>query len=101
MLITNLLLFFFFFFLCVSLKEIDKENGIKTFSIETVEGKGVISLVGDLDYEKKSLYQLKILAIVSIIMILLSDYSIVNIFASVFISFPHLIIAQINHNLVG
>uniref|UniRef100_T1KWL6 Cadherin domain-containing protein n=2 Tax=Tetranychus urticae TaxID=32264 RepID=T1KWL6_TETUR len=46
------------------LQEIDKENnGPKTFSIETVEGKGVISLVGDLDYERRSLYQLKILAI--------------------------------------
>ncbi|XP_053210328.1 cadherin-23-like [Panonychus citri] len=45
------------------LQEIDKDNGPKTFSIETVEGKGVISLVGDLDYERRSLYQLKILAI--------------------------------------
>ncbi|RWS28589.1 cadherin-23-like protein [Leptotrombidium deliense] len=45
------------------LEEIDKENGPTTFSIETVEGRGVISLVGDLDYERKSLYQLKILAI--------------------------------------
>ncbi|RWS14756.1 cadherin-23-like protein [Dinothrombium tinctorium] len=46
-----------------SLQEIDNENGPNTFSIETVEGRGVISLVGDLDYERKSFYQLKILAI--------------------------------------
>ncbi|CAG2110523.1 unnamed protein product, partial [Medioppia subpectinata] len=34
-----------------------------TFSIETIEGKGVISLSSSLDYEKKSIYQLKVLAI--------------------------------------
>lgn len=31
--------------------------------IETIDGKGVISLVRQLDYERKSLYQLKVLAI--------------------------------------
>jgi len=48
------------------LQEVDKEaSAPDTFAIETVEGKGVISLVDQLDYERKSLYQLRILAIVS------------------------------------
>lgn len=34
-----------------------------TFSIQTTQGKGVISLVGPLDYERKGLYQLRVLAI--------------------------------------
>lgn len=33
------------------------------FAIETQDGKGVISLIGKLDYEQKSLYQLRILAV--------------------------------------
>jgi hypothetical protein len=33
------------------------------FSISTVNGKGVIKLIGKLDYENKFLYQLKILAV--------------------------------------
>lgn len=37
------------------------ESGI--FSISTVNGQGVIRLVGSLDYEKSSLHQLKILAV--------------------------------------
>ena len=32
------------------------------FSIQTVEGKGVIRLAGTLDYERKSLYQIRVLA---------------------------------------
>lgn len=37
------------------------ESGL--FSISTVNGQGVIRLVGSLDYEKTSLHQLKILAV--------------------------------------
>jgi hypothetical protein len=37
------------------------ENGL--FSISTINGQGVIRLVGNLDYEKSSLHQLKILAV--------------------------------------
>lgn len=37
------------------------ESGL--FSISTVNGQGVIRLVGSLDYEKSSLHQLKILAV--------------------------------------
>lgn len=37
------------------------ESGL--FSISTVDGQGVIRLVGSLDYEKTSLHQLKILAV--------------------------------------
>lgn len=33
------------------------------FSISTLNGQGVIRLVGSLDYEKTSLHQLKILAV--------------------------------------
>lgn len=33
------------------------------FSIQTINGRGVIRLVSGLDYEKKSLYQLRILAV--------------------------------------
>lgn len=48
-----------------SLTELDKEPGPETFSIENVDGRGVISLMARLDYEKKSLYHLRILATVS------------------------------------
>ncbi|XP_022254266.1 cadherin-23-like [Limulus polyphemus] len=34
-----------------------------TFAIQTSNGQGVISLVGKLDYERKSLYQLRVLAV--------------------------------------
>lgn len=47
-------------------QEIDSDSSEKsgtTFSVETVEGKGVISLISELDYERKSIYQLRILAI--------------------------------------
>lgn len=37
------------------------ESGL--FSISTINGQGVIRLVGSLDYEKTSLHQLKILAV--------------------------------------
>nr|XP_012151361.1 PREDICTED: cadherin-23 [Megachile rotundata] len=43
------------------LQELDGDNDV--FSIATVNGKGVIRLVGHLDYERKYLYQLRILAI--------------------------------------
>lgn len=43
------------------LQELDGENDV--FSISTVQGKGVIKLIKELDYEKKSLYQLKVLAV--------------------------------------
>lgn len=42
------------------LQELDGDDDV--FSISTVNGKGVIRLVGELDYEKKFLYQLRILA---------------------------------------
>ncbi|XP_055377759.1 cadherin-23 isoform X2 [Condylostylus longicornis] len=43
------------------LQELDGDNEI--FSIATYQGKGILRLVGNLDYERKSLYQLRILAI--------------------------------------
>ena len=43
------------------LRELDGDNDV--FSISTINGKGVIGLVGQLDYEKKYLYQLRILAV--------------------------------------
>lgn len=43
------------------LQELDGDNDV--FSISTVNGKGIIRLVGSLDYEKKYLYQLRILAV--------------------------------------
>uniref|UniRef100_A0A1B0CCE9 Putative cadherin egf lag seven-pass g-type receptor n=1 Tax=Lutzomyia longipalpis TaxID=7200 RepID=A0A1B0CCE9_LUTLO len=43
------------------LQELDGENEV--FSITTNQGKGVIRLMRDLDYERKSLYQLRILAV--------------------------------------
>ncbi|XP_018347185.1 PREDICTED: cadherin-23 [Trachymyrmex septentrionalis] len=43
------------------LQELDGDNNV--FSISTVNGKGVIRLVGSLDYERKYLYQLRILAV--------------------------------------
>lgn len=43
------------------LQELDGDDDV--FSVSTVNGKGVIKLVKELDYEKKFLYQLKILAV--------------------------------------
>ncbi|XP_073991281.1 cadherin 88C isoform X3 [Rhodnius prolixus] len=43
------------------LQELDNEEN--PFTVSTVNGKGVIRLVGKLDYERKFLYQLKVLAI--------------------------------------
>ncbi|XP_064550681.1 cadherin-23 [Drosophila montana] len=43
------------------LQELDGDNDI--FSISTHQGKGILRLQRELDYEKKSLYQLRILAI--------------------------------------
>lgn len=43
------------------LEELDGDN--EAFSISTTQGKGVIRLRKSLDYERKSLYQLKVLAI--------------------------------------
>ncbi|XP_071565121.1 cadherin-23 [Temnothorax nylanderi] len=43
------------------LQELDGDNNV--FSISTVNGKGVIRLVGSLDYERKYLYQLRVLAV--------------------------------------
>ncbi|XP_043267778.1 cadherin-23 [Venturia canescens] len=43
------------------LQELDGDNGV--FSISTTNGTGVIRLVGDLDYERKYLYQLRVLAV--------------------------------------
>lgn len=43
------------------LQELDGDNDV--FTISTQQGKGVIRLSGKLDYERKSLYQLRVLAI--------------------------------------
>lgn len=43
------------------LQELDEDNSV--FSITTSQGKGLIKLVGDLDYEKKTLYHLRVLAV--------------------------------------
>ena len=43
------------------LEELDGDN--EAFSISTTQGKGIIRLKKSLDYERKSLYQLKVLAI--------------------------------------
>ncbi|XP_036234309.2 cadherin-23 isoform X2 [Bactrocera oleae] len=43
------------------LQELDGDNDI--FSISTYQGKGVLRLTGELDYETKSLYQLRVLAV--------------------------------------
>lgn len=45
------------------LEEVDKEpSAPPTFIIDNKEGKGHVQLVGRLDFERKSLYQLKVLA---------------------------------------
>lgn len=47
-------------------QEVDKEpNANRTFSIDTRGGRGIISLIAPLDYERKHLYQLRIIASVS------------------------------------
>ncbi|XP_049868235.1 cadherin-23 [Pectinophora gossypiella] len=43
------------------LQELDGD--VDNFAVQTVNGKGVIRLVNRLDYEKKSLYQLRVLAV--------------------------------------
>ncbi|CAG4949111.1 unnamed protein product [Colias eurytheme] len=43
------------------LQELDGDE--ESFSIQTVNGKGVIRLINSLDYERKSLYQLRVLAV--------------------------------------
>ncbi|XP_033230917.1 cadherin-23 isoform X2 [Belonocnema kinseyi] len=43
------------------IQELDGDNDM--FSITTVNGKGVIRLIGSLDYERKYLYQLRVLAV--------------------------------------
>ncbi|KAL0881086.1 hypothetical protein ABMA27_002212 [Loxostege sticticalis] len=43
------------------LQELDGD--IENFSVQTVNGKGVIRVTNSLDYEKKSLYQLRVLAV--------------------------------------
>lgn len=43
------------------LQELDGDVG--NFAIQTVNGKGVIRLASPLDYEKKSLHQLRVLAV--------------------------------------
>lgn len=43
------------------IEELDGDNDI--FSITTSQGKGVIRLSGSLDYERKNLYQLRVLAV--------------------------------------
>ena len=41
----------------------DLEDEGNLFSISTVNGKGVIRLIGQLDYERSSLHQLRVLAV--------------------------------------
>lgn len=53
--------FFFKLQVVYYLQELEGDNDV--FSIGTQHGKGVIRLVKDLDYERKSLYQLRVLAI--------------------------------------
>ncbi|CAH0406856.1 unnamed protein product [Chilo suppressalis] len=43
------------------LQEVDGD--VENFSVQTVNGKGVIRLLSSLDYERKSLYQLRVLAV--------------------------------------
>lgn len=43
------------------LQELDGD--VESFSVQTVNGKGVVRLTKGLDYERKSLYQLRILAV--------------------------------------
>lgn len=43
------------------MQEVDGD--IENFAVQTVNGKGVIRLTKSLDYERKSLYQLRILAV--------------------------------------
>lgn len=40
--------------------EADTKSDVEKFTISTVDGEGVLRLVGDLDYERKSLYQLRV-----------------------------------------
>ncbi|XP_041988601.1 cadherin-23 isoform X1 [Aricia agestis] len=44
-----------------NLQELDGD--VDNFAIQTVNGKGVIRLINQLDYERKSLYQLRVLAV--------------------------------------
>ena len=65
--ITNIMTKNIFFFFVEISQEVDKEpNANRTFSIDTRGGKGVISLIAPLDYERKHLYQLRVIASVSI-----------------------------------
>lgn len=41
----------------------DVDGDIDNFAVQTVNGKGVIRLTSQLDYERKSLYQLRVLAV--------------------------------------
>lgn len=45
------------------LEELEKASSVDTFRIETIDGRGVISLVSGLDYERKAVHRLRILAI--------------------------------------
>ena len=45
------------------LQDLDENKDNDLFSISTVNGKGVVRLVGQLDYERLSLHQLRVLAI--------------------------------------
>jgi hypothetical protein len=44
-----------------SIQELDGDDNM--FSITTVNGKGIIRLIGQLDYEHKFLYQLRVMAV--------------------------------------
>lgn len=45
------------------LQDLDDGDEAETFSVSTYQGKGVIRLTGPLDYERKNLYQLRVLAV--------------------------------------
>lgn len=54
------------------LQELDGDDDL--FSISTVNGKGVLRLAGHLDYERKFLYQIRVLAVDRAINERVSDY---------------------------
>lgn len=59
------------------LQELDGDNDI--FGISTVNGKGIVRLIGRLDYERKYLYQLRILAVDRAINEKVSNNALINL----------------------
>lgn len=52
---------YFLFKVLYHLQELDGD--VENFAVQTVNGKGVVRLTNRLDYERKSLYQLRVLAV--------------------------------------